>query len=505
MQSALARTLAHFFALMLAAVPVLVVLAPQASLAQRVVILDIEGDAKGKLRRQVETALKNANTVDVVPLKKYVDAAAAKKLKGPAAMTPAGLAKVSRSLKLDAAVTGELGQKFSVRILDSAGQELWTKDLKVSKGLLSADYARKLAKAITAAARTAPQSTEEPAAEAPIAVRPPPPERTEETTPAETSTPVERQPAERQPRTEEQAEEAAAQTPSPDERDQDLEAETKRTAFRPGPKIVSVWAAGTTTWRYYCSRPGVDTCAEFDTLPDPKPQGATVDFTPLVPYAGFNVQLDVFPLARVQKQWAKGFGVLGAFGMGFSLTNVREMGQGTGPSTQVVSTDISWSAQLTYRYYFTFDAHARYPASGYVGVRGGGQGRKFEIDPNAKVALPGANRVYGLVGIDVAIPIIKFFSLEASGSYLINPNPGVDEIAGYGDLSDPTGGGRGTGFSVEGGFAGELFGPLGYRIHVRYTPYADRFYGVGGKWTATDKGAAFESYTSLVWGITGSF
>ena len=489
----------------------LALLVPASALAQRVVILDIDGDRGGKLRTQVEAALKKADTVEVIPLKKYTDAAAKKKLKGPQAMTPAGVARVARSLKLDAAVTGDLGTKFAVRILDSTGQEVWTKELKVSKGLLSADYATKLAKAITAAAKVAPTAKGEDEEEGAEATKSessdetPPPRRRPTEPPVVSGNDISDD--ERAKRRGEEASEAADAQRSPDDsRDQDLENEGKKKKFKVGPKIVSVWLAGTTTWRYYCARPGVQSCGEYDLLPDPKPQGDIVDFKPQVPYAGFNIQAELFPLAAFFDNAAQGLGVIGNFGLGFSLTNVTvQSPAGSAPSKQVVSTDRAWSAQLAYRYYFSFDTQAKYPAVGYLGVRGGVQGRVFEIDAQAQVPLPGANRTYGLIGLDVAVPVVKFFVIEASGSYFFNPHPGPDEIAGYGNPADPSGGGTGQGFTLEGGFAGDLWGPLGYRIRVRYTPYADHFYGAGNKWTYTDQGAAFESYTSIIWGITGSF
>src|SRR5688572_8803047 len=97
-------------------------------LAQRVVILEIEGDKGGKLRNQVENALKKDDSVEIVSIDKYKAAAAKKKLKGPAAMTPAGLSRVAKGLKLNAGVGGELGKKFEVQIWDSGGQQLWTKE-----------------------------------------------------------------------------------------------------------------------------------------------------------------------------------------------------------------------------------------------------------------------------------------------------------------------------------------------------------------------------------------
>ncbi|MBK7860175.1 MAG: hypothetical protein IPJ65_16480 [Archangiaceae bacterium] len=484
--------------------------------AQRVVILDIEGDKGGKLRTQVESALKKADTVEVVPLEKYKAAAGKKKLKGSSAMTPAALSKVARGLKIDAGVGGELGKKFDVQIWDSGGQQLWTKELKVKNGMLSADFAGKLAKAITAAAKTAPHAEEEEEGgevstdeEARVAPAPQPGEEkpAEETSPA--PPPPKREVADDEAarrRAEEQAEERAAQGAVEPERDQDLEQEGKKIKNHIGPKGISLWLAGTTTWRYYCARPGVQSCGEYDTLGDPKPQGDIVDFKPQVPYAGFYVQVDLFPLAWFLDNFLQGIGVVGSFGLGFSLTNVT-VESPAGPSTpkQVVSTDRTWTAALAYRYYFSFNPNDKAPAVGYAGVRFGLAGRVFEIDAKAQVPLPGANRFYPFVALDVAVPIIKYFGVEASAQYFISPKPGPDEIAGYGDASSPSGGASGTGFQLEGGFAGTIWGPVGYRLRARYTPYTDHFFGMGQKWVYTTQGAAFESYVTVIWGITASF
>lgn len=493
------------------------VLASSAALAQRVVILEIEGDKGGKLRNQVEAALKKADTVEVVSLDKFKAAAAKKKLKGAAAMTPAGVSRVARGLKVDAAVGGEVSSKFAVQIWDSGGQQLWSKELKVSKGMLSADFAGKLAKAITAAAKTAPhdegEETEGSEEDAPRKVAKV--EKTEESSGGEETTPpppppkraeVSEEDREKR-RSEEAAEEEAARRASEPERDQDLETEGKKIKNRIGPKGLSIWLAGTTTWRYYCARPGVSSCAEFDALAKAdQPKGDVVDFKPQVPYAGFNFQVELFPLAWFLDNFLQGLGVVGSFGLGFSLTNVTvESPAGPSMPKQVVSTDRSWMAQLAYRYYFSFDPSAKNPAIGYAGLRFGMAGRVFEIDAKAQVPLPGANRVYPVIALDVAIPIIKYFGIEGSASYFISPKAGPDEIAGYGNASDPSGGASGFGFQVEGGVAGTIWGPVGYRLRVRYTPYTDKFFGQGQKWIYTDKGAAFESYVSFIWGITASF
>lgn len=503
-----------------------VLLAASTAWAQRVVILEIEGDRGGKLRSQVESALKKADTVEVVGLDKYKAAAGKKKLKGPAAMTPAGLSRVAKGLKIDAGVGGELGKKFEVQIWDSTGQQLWTKELKVKNGLLSSDFAGKLAKAITAAAKTAPKAEEEgEGGEGSEEAAAPPPKREEEK-PAEEVTPPPPPPRrealseeERERRRgEEAAEEAAAQRGAEPERDQDLEQEGRKIRRPIGPKGFSLWLAGTTTWRYYCARPGVSSCGEYDKLVEdkmPTPPGDIVDFKPQVPYAGFHVEAELFPISWVTHNALQGIGVVGAFALGFSLTRVTvQSPAGSSMPKEVVSTDRAWAAALAYRYYFSFDADAKSPAVGYAGLYVGAAGRIFEIDAKAMVPLPGTNRVYPVIGLEVAIPIIKYFGVEASGAFFIAPKPGPDEIAGYGDPM-VNGGASATGFQLEGGIAGTIWGPVGYRLQVKYTPYTDHYFGRGNKWTykypdGTEytgkfEGAAFESYVTFTWGITASF
>ncbi len=485
--------------------------------AQRVVILEFEADKANKLRTQVEKALKKANTVDLVPIAKWKDLAGKKKLKGPQAMTPAAVAKISRSAEVDAAVEGAIGAKFFVRILDSTGQELWSKELPLKKGLLSDDHAKKLAKAITAAAKTAPASTKEDA-EKPeektesVAVKP---EKTEEHVDLDQPRrPGDLSDDERAKRRKEEEAEANSATdvrePIVPERDQDLDSEGKKAKVKPF-KTVRVWLAGTTTWRSYCSRPGVLNCKDYDSRV-PQPSGDTVDFSPQVPYAGFMLNLELFPLVPfIDSKYASGLMFTGHFSLGFSLTKVRVTSPtGETPEKDVVSTDRGWSAQIGYRFPIVFGSDSS-PLAAYIGPRFGVASRVFEIDAKAMVPLPGSYRVFPQVGVDAAVPLgSKYARLELGFTYFINPRPGPDEIIGYGNPADPaTGGGVGTGFGFEGGLGGDVWGPIGYTIRYRYTRYNDQFFGQGKKWVKCDDtqcgGAAEEVYSGLFWGITASF
>lgn len=487
--------------------------------AQRVVILEFEADKGNKLRTQVEKALKKANTVDLVPIAKWKDLAGKKKLKGPQAMTPAAVGKIARSAEVDAAVEGVLGDKFFVRILDSTGQELWSKELPLKKGLLSEDHAKKLAKAITAAAKTAPVSTKEDE-EKPGKEKTEPKE--EGTRPEKSAEAVDsdqpRRPGdlsddERAKRRKEEEAEANSATdvrePIVPERDQDLDNEGKKAKVKAF-KMIRVWLAGTTTWRSYCSRPGVLSCKDYETR-DPKPSGDTVDFSPQVPYAGFLLHLEAFPLAIfTDNKYASGLMLQGSFSLGFSLTRVKVTSpSGETPEKDVVSTDRGWHAQLGYHFPFVFGSDSN-PLVAYIGPTVGVASRVFEIDAQAMVPLPGSFRVFPQFGVEAGVPLgSKYARLELGFTYFLNPKPGPDEIVGYGNLNDPSGGGSGSGFQFEAGLGGEVWGPIGYTIRFRHTRFTDQFFGQGKKWTKCDAtqcgGAAEEVYSALFWGITASF
>ena len=514
---------------------VLLLLFAAPAFAQRVVILEFEADKGNKLRSQVEKALKKANTVDLVPIARWKDLAGKKKLKGAQAMTPAAVAKIARAAEVDSAVEGVLGDKFFVRILDSTGQELWSKELPLKKGLLSDDHAKKLAKAITAAAKTAPVSTkeEDEKVEKPErpekAEKPQKPERAEpaakaektpdEIDPDQPTRPGELSASERQKRRNEENAEANSATDVrepvvPENPDPDLGEGTQKVAHQMMFKFIRVRLYGTTTWRSYCSRPGVLSCQEYETRV-PKPSGDTVDFSPQVPYAGFMLGVELFPLVPTGNNFLAGIMLQGHFALGFSLTKVRVTSPtGETPEKDVVSTDRGWSAEIGYRLpiFFLPDNSKLNKYIGPVGLsfcpRFGVASRVFEIDPKAMVPLPGSFRVFPQVGFDAVVGI-RQAHLEVGFTYFINPKPGPDEIVGYGNLDDPSGGGKGTGFSIEAGLAGDLIGPLGYSIKFRYAKFTDQFFGQGKKWIKCDDtqcgGAAEEAYSALFWGLTGAF
>ena len=92
---------------------------------------------------------------------------------------------------------------------------------------------------------------------------------------------------------------------------------------------------------------------------------------------------------------------------------------------------------------------------------------------------------------------MKLLRIEAGGLYFIAPTAGPDELVGYGQSVTS------NGWQAEGGIAGDVWGPLGYRIRVQYERYTDHFSGKGNLWP--NGGVAEETYTTIFWGLTASF
>lgn len=500
------------------------------ALAQKVVVLEIDGDDKGRLRTQIEKAVKEAGTVTLVPLAEYKAAASKRKMKGAAAMTPVGVARASRGVKFDAAVGGDVsGGKYNVLIYDRAGEQLWARSLAVKKGVLSADFAEKLARAIAAAAEQGAAKAQ-PAAGGDTEV-------TSDEPVVVANTGGEEAPGLDLTQVDASGNRGVitgGSTQQPEDRDADLDDPNKARQHGKVPvRMFRFWVGGATTWRSQCLRPGVASCAAYE-LTDPKPTGITIDFTASAPYLGVSLNLDFFPLALLNTNLPKGvnaifqgIGVVGGFMYGQSQTRIVEQtAQGQGPDKTVNSDDISWNVQGTFRYHFEmgigvdmFGAatnpklellrHYLQPV-GWVGLRGGGMSRSFLIDPNAGVSLPSSDRAgFGVLGIDAALAIFPFLRLELAGSIYFNPRPGPDQIIGYGNLNDPTGGATASGFGLEAGLAGDIWGPIGYSVRWRMMSFTDRYYGQGQKWTVCNEqqcgGVGEESFHTLIWGLTASY
>ena len=530
------------------------VLASQGALAQkraskpRVVVLDFDGDRRDTLRKQVEAALKKTKQVELVTPRRYQSAATQAGLKAAAAQTAEGVAQVAPKLDLDAIVTAKVGRSLALRVLGSNGQELWTKSVKLQRGKLSASDARRLAAGIATTAATPPPIVAPPA-EPPPPAEPatPPAPKPEETSPPVAVTPPAPEPAPAKPPATEpppavakapepvspKAGPAPAKGGAPKTRQpaeplkapMPLEAES-HTSTEPFdeyasraeleaqdryryPPLVRLFMGGTTTWRGYCARPGVDSCAQFDSLPEEQRVGDTIDFSSGVPYLGLLGNLEVLPLARLNNRFVRGVGLGLGYQQGYSETRVKvTTPTGETPTRTVVATDTAISAMLLYRYYFNLGTDSR-PRLAYGGLKGGVLSRAFNVDDEARAPLTGSHRLHPAVGLEFSFPLRRWLRLEGGGQFFLNPRPGQSFFEDEGvlelevrELGQEV---SGSGFSGELGVAGDFWGPLGYSVRFRYTSVKDAFTGDGAKFGWEQGGVAAEQHGDLIFGLTATY
>lgn len=468
-----------------------VLLLSGAAYAQQVVVLEFDKDKGNQVRKRVVEALQQAGKVELVPLAKFKEAAARKKVKGARAMTPAGVVAAARSLRFDLALMGSVGGTFYVRFLDPKGREIFKKDLPISKGTLPTETARKLAEAVARAAGVAPG---EPAPAEPRA-----PSRDRDVAPAPEAEPRAERPIQEAPP---RGQEEERPTFVPDSRvgerrddepaQTDIEAERDRRP-RVGPSLVSFRVALVFNWRTYCARPGVTRCADYETL-TPRPQGNQVSFSSSVPYAGFRLAGELFPLASAE-HLGKGLGLTLGWARGFSrITVVADKATAEPTSTPAFGTDDSVTLQPVFRYYFGMGEQKG--LAGYVGARGGLELKNFDVSQGGE--LPGAHRVFPAIGIDAAVPLAQLVYVEAAATLFVGPAPSAPDLIPFGTSVSS------SGFGLEGGLATPpVLGPVGFLVRIRYQSFSDQFQGGSETWT--DKGSAQETFTALQLGAVASF
>jgi hypothetical protein len=529
------------------------VLGSQAALAQkrattpRVVVLDFEGDRRDALRTQVEAALKKTKQVELVTPKRYLSVAGQAGMKAGEAQAPEGIAQVAPTLELDALVTAKVGKSLAVRVLGSNGQELWTKSVKLQRGKMSASDARRLAAGIATTAATPPPSVAKPTEPTPPETPPAEPAKPPEPKPEETPPPVatappateppaakpppepEKTPAPDAPRAEKAPAEQAPPIPRlPSEPlgvPMPIEAES-HTSTEPFdeyasraeleaqdryryPPYVRLFVGGTTTWRGYCARPGVEACAKFDSLPEEQQVGDTIDFSSGVPYLGVLGNLEVLPLARLDNRFVRGVGVGVGIQRGYSETRVKVTTQtGETPTRTVVATDTTMSAMLLYRYYFNMGTDSR-PRLAYGGLKGGVLSREFNVDDDARAPLTGSHRLHPAVGLEFSIALRRWLRVEGGGQLFLNPHAGQSLFEDEGELElevrELGAEVSGAGFSGELGVAGDFWGPLGYSVRFRYMRAKDTFTGAGAKFGWEQGGVAAEQHGDLIFGLTATY
>ncbi|MCI0671347.1 MAG: hypothetical protein L0Y64_12850 [Myxococcaceae bacterium] len=467
----------------------LVVLTASPALAQSVVVPDVSGDARGRVRAQLERELRKEEGLTVVPRARFERATAKRGFKAGRARTPEAVAAVARGLGVDAALLGRVrGTELELRAVDAAGEQLLVRRLPLRRGRVSGEDVARLVGAL-GVALSPPPST--PAQTVPASATVP--ARTPAVSPvAEASFAVARAPA--RPAKAEGPETPVVQAPQAPKPTEAPPAPTPRA--RIGPRTLTFVLAGTSTWRSYCAAPGVASCAE-STAPAQTSQERSIEFSTSVPYTGGTAQLELFPLALLGDSPLKGLGLLAEFGFGASavtITYQTDGGEVNGGVT--LGADRRLSVMGTWRQYFAFRGpQATLP--GFVGARAGYLSRHFLVAREARAQLPSSKRGPLAAGLDVSLPLARLLRLEASGMYLLLPQPDVETLQRYGERV------RSRGFALELGIAGDISGPLGYQLRFRMLSFHDRYSGAGDEWLTG--GVADEVYSGLNWGLTLAF
>jgi hypothetical protein len=275
------------------------------------------------------------------------------------------------------------------------------------------------------------------------------------------------------------------------------------------PPMLRAFVGPSATWRQYCARPGVATCAEFDAIPEELRKGDAVDFTSLVPYLGLSAEVEVFPLVR-QPSLLRGAGLLLGLQRGFP----RPVVQVSSPSGQsrrieVPASDTSWEALATWRYFFNWGQGGTPPVWGHGGVGLGARSRAFAVREPEDSPLPQTHRFYPVARLEFSIPLVRLERLELSGEMFLEPAPGRalgggDAVLGR-ELSDYGTQVSSLGWAAEVGVAGEVWGPLGYSVRFRLERYQDRFSGAGTRSGWALGGVAVDWYSGLQAGVTAAW
>ncbi|MCY1077710.1 hypothetical protein [Archangium lansingense] len=535
-----------------------VMLTSQAALAERVAVSAIEGDKNNKLRAQVTGLLRKTRKVQVLPPAAWAKAAAKQKLRGQAAVDPRAVARLAPKLKVDAVLTGSAGRTYSTfnaRLLDENGQEVWTGEFVLQRGLLPKYEARKFTQAVLDAVKAAnapavappPAPEQPPVADSAPVPAPQPAPTVEQPAPephaagkgepeaVKPARPLEPEPSPAQGTASAPKSEATPRAPKPALVPEskpvpawvelDEESHTYLTELEGSgggfpeeegvaaegrmPPRLKVLLGAPVTWRRYCARPGATSCAEYDARPPEQQVGDITDFTSNAPYVGIAAEAEVFPLAH----WPtllRGVGLTLAYQRSFARTTVQvSTPVGETPEREVYATDTAYGAMLAYRYFFDLGKEGT-PLFGYAGLRVGALGREFDVGEQVETPLPVVHRFYPAVGLDVSVPLMRLVRIQGSGQLFLRPNPGQSpwgdadgslaaEVRDYGEAVSS------LGWAAELGVAGDIWGPIGYSARFRLESYKDRYTGQGTRRGWTEGGVAEESYSSIIAGVTASW
>ena len=439
------------------------------ALAQEVVVLEFQADAKMRLGSQIESALWDYTTVKPMSRQAYMAEAARAGVAN--AQTPAGFARTVAHLKeVVVAVGGRVeGNNVEIFIWDRAGASLWNRRLPLKQGVLAQQLAQRLANAIATAVEV--QTHREEVAEAP------PPKAPEEQAPPAESAVVPAEAGGPPEAAVASIQEVAA-------------AEAVPQQVVPQTPFLRMALLGTASWRSLCVRPGKNACIAFDKLPADAPPGNR-EFSSGA-YAGASLQVEHFPLALLTSSVWQGLGLRLEAGYG----KARKAFEDIGPSKQSARLQIqefNWSAEALFRHFFLK------PSAEDMGVHAslslGYAGKNFlskNLSGNS-LFLPDVHRRFMKVGADTELSW-PFIRVGLYANVLLQPKPGSVLTKSYGKLSS-------MGWSAGGALSGKVYGPLGYKVDVSWNFFRDKLLGEG--WP--EGGLIQETYLALKAGLLVEF
>lgn len=443
-----------------------------------------DGPRADKARNALVSALQKADQLDVVPWARVKAAAAKARIRPRDLDGRSGALEAAKVAGAQAVVFGTFeGDRLTVNVVSTlaAGREIWSRQVKLERGELTADLARRFAAAVAAATGAAddPEPETHPVRGPAPAPRTVPPPRSEKVIVVEEPAPREAPvlPSRRRTPEREDVEEAQVAELGP----QGEEGPAREGWLGTG-RILEFGVGYSTTWRSYRFCPEVSSCEQTP----PAGAGPAVRYTTETPYGGLSLNLGLFPLRSRTDAWS-GLGLVVEYAHSvFLRTFYRE------PEAEhsFGSSQQRFQAEAVFRHSFRLE-----PAGeGWVGLRAGWLWHGFLVDPNPKIVE--SRRGGASVGLDGTVPLHRWVRLEARASLVPWAGPGDEEKARYGATAP------GGGWSVGGGLTSDLGHPewdLRAALTLDYLRFGDRYTAADGLRPAF--GRAVEDYLGLALGL----
>lgn len=444
-------------------------------------------------RVEIVRALQDDDKVGLVSWVRVVEVAAKRGVRGKALTQPETVGPLAKQVGADMTVLGSVRRagksyRLVVTLVNTAGRELWSKDVEIKRGVVSPQLAARFAAAIAAAAG---------------AGAPAPKPNAVSQTKAEPE--VRQVEAYAQP-TSEAGDEPARGSQARASRGRSVDGEPEldrdgdrgeslrdpppvQAAGEVGPPMIDFTLGFTLTWRSYRWCPGVFDCEEQT----PAGAGTPLRYTTGTPFGGVNLEADLFPLARNARSYLRGLGLGAGFNLSPSIATAY-VDPSTSERVELGSSQNRYWFEGIYRYYYALGS----VGAGWVGLRAGYTAYHFSIDENP--ILTDSQRGGFLATLDIGVPIQSYLKLEARGALIPSAIPGEKERERYGVTA------KGGGFNGSVGLTSDLGHPewhVGAGAFFDFAHFGDRYANYPD--VQPEKGRTLEDYKGLSLGLKASY